>query len=49
MLRIDAEFEPGAAGRVGLVLRAGGEAGGESAGLAGAGARTVLAYDCRTA
>lgn len=53
VLRIDADFEPGAAGRVGLVLRAGGdtgsEAGGESAGLAGAGARTVLAYDCRTA
>ncbi|MEY9778346.1 glycoside hydrolase family 32 protein [Arthrobacter sp. MW3 TE3886] len=49
VLRIDAEFEPGAAGRVGLVLRAGGEPGGESADLAGAGARTVLAYDCRTA
>jgi len=46
VLRIDAEFEPGAAARVGLVLRAGGEPGGESA---GAGARTVLAYDCRTA
>lgn len=49
VLRIDAEFEPGAAGRVGLVLRAGGDAGGESPHLAGAGSRTVLAYDCRTA
>jgi levanase/fructan beta-fructosidase len=49
VLRIDAEFEPGAAGRVGLVLRAATETGGEAADPAGAGARTVLAYDCRTA
>jgi levanase/fructan beta-fructosidase len=40
VLRIDAELEPGAAGRVGLVLRAGSE----GAGLE----RTVLAYDSAT-
>ena len=55
VLRIDADFEPGAAGRVGLVLRAGGDTGSETGGESGstsgpgAGARTVLAYDCRTA
>lgn len=53
VLRIDADFEPGAAGRVGLVLRAGGSTDGESGSRsgpgAGVGARTVLAYDCRTA
>ena len=51
VLRIDADFEPGAAGRVGLVLRAG-AANGRGIRLLvrpGAGARTVLAYDCRTA
>ncbi|MFF2243743.1 glycoside hydrolase family 32 protein [Arthrobacter sp. NPDC058130] len=36
VLRIDAEIEPGAAGEVGLLLRAGG------------GERTVLAYNCST-
>ena len=51
VLRIDAEFEPGAASRVGLVLRAGGELGGASGSRSGpgAGARIVLAYDCLTA
>jgi levanase/fructan beta-fructosidase len=37
VLRIDAEFEPGASGKVGLVLRAGNETAG-----------VVLAYDCAT-
>jgi fructan beta-fructosidase len=41
VLRIDAELEPGAAGRVGLVMRAGGNFDGEPSG----GERTVLAYD----
>ncbi|MBT2534207.1 glycoside hydrolase family 32 protein [Arthrobacter sp. ISL-48] len=50
VLRIDAEFEPGAAATVGLVLRAGSEAGGAPGGASGhedpAGLRTVLAYEC---
>jgi levanase/fructan beta-fructosidase len=46
VLRIDAEFRPGAAGRVGLVLRADRDAvGGFASGSAGASERTVLAYD----
>jgi levanase/fructan beta-fructosidase len=53
VLRIDAEFEPGAASTIGLVLRAGTEtAGTETAGTetavsgSGSGERVVLAYDC---
>jgi levanase/fructan beta-fructosidase len=42
VLRIDADFEPGTARRVGLVLRG-------SAADEGAGTGIVLAYDCRTA
>ncbi|HEY8700489.1 MAG TPA: glycoside hydrolase family 32 protein [Arthrobacter sp.] len=45
-LRIDAEFEPGTAGTVGLVLRAGPEAAGAGANGSGSAERVVLAYDC---
>lgn len=46
VLRIDAEFRPGAAGKVGLVLRADREvAGGSAGGSASGSERTVLAYD----
>jgi levanase/fructan beta-fructosidase len=44
VLRIDAEFEPGAASKVGILLRATDE----PAGTAGQGERIVLAYDCTT-
>jgi levanase/fructan beta-fructosidase len=46
VLRLDAEFEPGAAGKVGLVLRAGSETAGMETGGSGSSERVVLAYDC---
>jgi levanase/fructan beta-fructosidase len=48
VLRIDAEFEPGHAGRVGIVLRADPERGAAPGGFSAGSERTVLAYDPAT-